>query len=384
MRGADFANGTYTPWIAVYSEFTMVTQTPAATAASTLAKIVACTSAYGKGGLGRHFAEIVDEARAEGRLERYYSRWGNGDDPASVALPQRVTPWLAYTPFRYSPGWLNHLENDLFDQAVARALEPADEFEGFGGQTLHSFRRARQLGYCHLAMQAANSHVNNVKAQHQKALSRWPFERSWLNEAQRRKTLKEYALADTIYVASEYTRQSFLAQGVPATKLKKRIFQVNPRFVPPAQRPSASGLRVMYCGSLTVAKGIPVLVEAFAQMADPSAELTLVGGWATRGMKRYLLDWMARDSRIRVAPGDPLPHLHRATVCVHPSYEDGLAYAPMEALACGVPAIVSADTGMKDYIREGVNGYVVPTGDIDALVDRLVTCQTTPLAGGLL
>jgi glycosyltransferase involved in cell wall biosynthesis len=361
----------------------MVTQLSPTTSASTLAKAVACTSPYGKGGLGRHFAEIVEEVRGQGRLVRYYSRYRNGDDPASVALPQGLTPWLVYTPVRYSPSWLNHLENELFDQAVAHALEPADEFEGFGGQTLHSFRRAQQLGYQHLAMQAANSHVNNVRAQHQKALNRWPFESSWLNEAQRRKTLKEYDLADTIYVASEYTRQSFLAQGVPAAKLKKRIFQVNPRFVPPAQRPTDGELRVVYCGSLTVAKGIPVLVEAFAQIPDPGAELILVGGWATRGMKRYLQGWMGRDRRIRLAPGDPLPHLHRATVCVHPSYEDGLAYAPMEALACGVPAIVSADTGMKDYIREGVNGYVVPTGDIDALVDRLQICRDRPLGGGL-
>lgn len=362
----------------------MVTQTPVDTSATTLAKVVACISPYGKGGLGRHFAEIVEETRAAQRLTYYYSRYPNPGDPASLAVPQRVTQWLPYTPLRYSPGWLNHLENELFDRAVARALRPADEFEGFGGQALHSFRHAQRLGYQHLSMQAANSHVNNVKVQHQSALSRWPFESSWLNEAQRRKTLKEYALADTIYVASEYTRQSFLAQGVPASRLKKRIFKVNPRFTPPAQRSADEALRVVYCGSLTVAKGIPVLVEAFAQIPDATAELTLVGGWATRGMKRYLQGWMAKDARIRVAPGDPLPHLHRATVCVHPSYEDGLAYAPMEALACEVPVIVTTDTGMKDYVREGVNGYVVPTGDIAALVDRLVACRDRPLTGGLL
>ena len=357
--------------------------TPTPTSDQVLTKVVACTSPYGKGGLGRHFAEIVDEARAEQRLAYYYSRYPHPNDPASLALPQQITQWLPYTPFRYSPGWLNHIENELFDRAVAKALKPADEFEGFGGQTLHSFRRAKQLGYRHLSMQAANSHVNNIKQQHKKALSRWPLETSWLNRAQQRKTLKEYELADTIYVASDYTRQSFLNAGIAASKLKPRRFQVNPRFVPPTQRPTDGIFRVVYTGSLTVAKGIPVLVEAFSKLTDATAELTLVGGWATRGMRQYLQGWMAKDSRIRVDPGDPLPHLHRASVCVHPSYEDGLAYAPMEALACDVPAIVTADTGMKDYVREGINGYVVPTGDIDALVDRLVACRNTPLKGGL-
>jgi glycosyltransferase involved in cell wall biosynthesis len=333
--------------------------------------------------LGRHFAEIVDEARAEQRLDRYFSRYATPADTASVALPQTFTPWLSYTPLRYSPGWLNHLENEFFDQSVAKALPPADEFEGFGGQALHTFRRARQVGYQHLAMQAANSHVSNVKRQHHKALKRWPLEMSWLNLAQQRKTLKEYEMADTIYVASEYTHQTFLNEGFPESKLRKRIFRVNPRFVPPPTPNDDGVFRVVYTGSLTVAKGIPVLIEAFSRITGSEAELILVGGWATRGMRQYIQSWFVKDSRIRVAPGDPLPYLHQASVYVHPSFEDGFAYAPMEALACDVPVIVTTDTGMKDYVREGENGYIVPTGDIDALYERLITCMRSPLRGGL-
>ena len=66
-----------------------------------------------------------------------------------------------------------------------------------------------------------------------------------------------------------------------------------------------------------------------------------------------------------------MPHLRRADVLAHASYSDGFGYAPMEALACGVPVIVTEDTGMKEHVEEGVNGYVVPTGDVDALVERL-------------
>jgi glycosyltransferase involved in cell wall biosynthesis len=52
----------------------------------------------------------------------------------------------------------------------------------------------------------------------------------------------------------------------------------------------------------------------------------------------------------------------------------------MEAMACGVPVIVTEDTGMKEYITEGINGYVVPTGDIDALRDRLDHLRRNPLS----
>jgi len=52
---------------------------------------------------------------------------------------------------------------------------------------------------------------------------------------------------------------------------------------------------------------------------------------------------------------------------VHPTYEDGFAYAPAEALACGVPVLVSEDTGMRELIEPGVSGQIVPTDDPGAL-----------------
>jgi glycosyltransferase involved in cell wall biosynthesis len=74
-----------------------------------------------------------------------------------------------------------------------------------------------------------------------------------------------------------------------------------------------------------------------------------------------------------------LPHLQQADVYVHPSYEDGFAYAPMEALACGVPVIVTQDTGMKEHVNEGVNGFVIPTGNVAAIAERLKAIRHTPL-----
>ncbi len=56
---------------------------------------------------------------------------------------------------------------------------------------------------------------------------------------------------------------------------------------------------------------------------------------------------------------------------MHPAYEDGFAYAPAEALAAGVPVLVSEDTGMKDLIERGRDGEVLPTGDLDALTEAI-------------
>jgi glycosyltransferase involved in cell wall biosynthesis len=74
---------------------------------------------------------------------------------------------------------------------------------------------------------------------------------------------------------------------------------------------------------------------------------------------------------LQIAPGDPLPHLRRADVLVHPSFEDGFGYAPMEALACGVPVIVTDQTGMKEHVRAGANGSIIPAGDVRQIVEAL-------------
>ena len=133
----------------------------------------------------------------------------------------------------------------------------------------------------------------------------------------------------------------------------------------------AATFDVVFSGRLCVAKGVPLLVDAVRRLGHEDLRLVLVGGWGTRGMRGFLQEASARDERVRIVPGDPLPHLHKARLCVHPSYEDGFGYAPVEALACGVPAIVSEDTGMKDLIQPGVNGAIVATGDLTALTEAI-------------
>jgi glycosyltransferase involved in cell wall biosynthesis len=338
-------------------------------------KTICCAAGYGEGGLGRHLAELVESARADGELERYFSHAPRRDDDRGRTIARGNLEMLfRYTPLRFSPSWKAHLTGDRFDRKVSGQLhEPPQTLVCFAGQALHTFRRAAALGCRRLELIAANSHVNNVRRQHEQAAAQWNIEPSWLNQAQQRKMLAEYQLADLIHVASAYAYDTFIREGLPPARLALTPLRPHPRYVP-AIHPSTGvdrAFQVIYVGSITVAKGIPVLLEAFRRLEDPAAQLLLVGGTATRPMRKYMEQQMARDPRVRLASGDPLPHLRRASIYIHPSYDDGFGYAPMEALACGLPAIVTDHTGMKEHIREGINGQVVPTGDVPALVAAL-------------
>lgn len=331
-------------------------------------KTFGCRAACGSGGLGRHLAELVEDARESGTLAAYYTEGPRAGDVAGRRVREPLAPLLArWTPIRFSPGRSADLGFDLFDRAVARTIEPGDVHVGFSLQSLRTFRAARARGCRELRLVSPTCHVDYVHERYQEAYRRHPIERPWLNEGQRRRAKREYELADVIVVASDYVRDSFLAAGVPEEKLARFDVSAAPRFVP-GERPDDGIFRVVYVGSLSVAKGTPLLVEAFSRFPVREAELWLVGGYGTRGMRRWLAERCAADPRIHIAPGDPLVHLQRADLYVHPSYQDGSPYAPLEALACGVPVVVTEDTGTKELVGPGVNVRVIHAGDASAIV----------------
>jgi glycosyltransferase involved in cell wall biosynthesis len=347
-----------------------------------IARVLSCDAPYNSGGLGKLFAQAIEAARKKGQLGCYYTvRKKPNDEQGHEISLEHFRRLFSMPPLRYSLRWREFLSADLFDRGVARVLIPAEAFEGFSGRAQHSFARAKELNYKYIGLECPNSHVTHVRHQHQKAISAAPIEQSWLNHRQYTKSLREYEMADLIYVISEYARQTFLENGLPASKLRRRVITVEPRFAPPIKRFRSGSFCVVYVGRLHVTKGLAVLVEAFGRLDDRDAELVLVGGYGTNGMERYLQHKLTFDRRIKISSGDPLHYLHRADVLVHPSFEDGLGLAPLEALACGVPVIVTENTGMKEYVLDGRNGYIIPTGDTDAILERLNAIRLKPLKG---
>lgn len=337
---------------------------------------LSCGAGYGDGGLGRHFVQLVEEARARGELDAYYCPFPQPDDAAGHRVESRAArPALAYTPVRLSPGWRTYVGGELFDRAVARRVQQTDRHVAFSGQALHTFEAVHGGT---LELVSPTAHVDRLAERFAAAYRAYPIERPWLNEAGRRKAAAEYRRANVIQVASEYARESFLEAGVPAEKLRRVHLSIPERYRPSPMKRQDETFRVLYVGALTVTKGVPVLLDAFRRLPG-DAELTLLGGWATRGMRRYVERCLAADQRIRIVSVDPLVELSKTDVLVHPSFSDGFGYAPMEALACGVPVCVTDDTGMKEHVQEGLNGWVVPTGDVDGLLERLRRLQRNSL-----
>jgi glycosyltransferase involved in cell wall biosynthesis len=340
---------------------------------------VSCSAPRGTGGLGRHLQEIADALARRGDGGSIIS----GDRAAGDGQVARVgfATRLLTLPVPLSPGVRVRLSAGEFDAYASRRLPSAEHLIAFNGQALRQFAAAKHTGYQSTSLVSANSHMRQVVRQHERAHRQYPLEGSWATHLLDR-NLREYAQADRVLVASRYIRESFLQEGFPEDRLASFPLTPHPRF--DVTRASARGDRfeIVYIGSLAVHKGVPLLIDAVRRLPFDDLRLTLVGGWGTRGMRRFVQRACAEDPRIAAGPGDPLVHLRGASLCVHPAFEDGFAYAPAEALAAGVPVIVSEDTGMKELIDSPRSGLVLATGDLDSLVQAIAAAYRGELFDG--
>jgi glycosyltransferase involved in cell wall biosynthesis len=129
--------------------------------------------------------------------------------------------------------------------------------------------------------------------------------------------------------------------------------------------------RVIYVGGIQARKGILYLLEAFTKLKGLDAELILVGTVypeMRKTMKKY-------EGTYKYFPPVEQPKLKKfysnSSVFVIPSIDDGFAMVTAEAMACGLPIIVTTNTGISDVIEEERHGFVVPIRDSEAIADKI-------------
>jgi glycosyltransferase involved in cell wall biosynthesis len=334
--------------------------------------LATCPAGYGSGGLGQHLARVREDALADGFEVQVCCHGG-------IEAPFRIgSDWegrlFRFPPFRYRPElavWLRHVVFDRRTASRIGGMGRLDEVTAFMGGALETFRAARGRGAKKLVLEMPNSHPENVREQHAKARALHPLEPSWMGGMFSRRACAEMLLADEIRVNSEYTARSLVERGCDPAKVVRRMLPPHPRFSSLRRIPAPDGTRTaVFVGSFTVFKGVALLVDAFRQVAGEDLRLVLVGGWSSRGMRRYLESARRADPRIGWRSGDPAPTLSVAEIAFHPSWEDGWGYAPAEAMAAGVPVVVSDQTGMKELV-DGRNGQILAAGDPAAWTDAV-------------
>jgi glycosyltransferase involved in cell wall biosynthesis len=264
---------------------------------------------------------------------------------------------------------------DRFVASGLRAYAEVRAVYAYEDGALHQFREARRTGiHCFydlpIGYWRANIRISEEEAELQPA---WKGTLNALANSAAKCARKdeELELADTVIVPSTFVKHTLAMFPGAAKKTVVNPFGVPANIAAPRELTRREDpLRVLYVGSLTQRKGIAYLFEAI-EKAGTAVTLTIVGrkvGQADvldRACEKYR--WIGSLPHSEI-----LAEMRRHDVFVFPSLFEGLALVQGEALSQGLPVITTPNSGGEDILRDGIDGFLVPIRDADAIADKLL------------
>jgi glycosyltransferase involved in cell wall biosynthesis len=278
-----------------------------------------------------------------------------------------------------------HWGRDAFEQWVSsQMLTGADAVYGYEYNSLSIFETAKQLGMACIYDIPSAEH-DFVEALFAEELQIYPELNTpyrqmakRTREARTQRRREEWHLADVIMTNSEFTKASYAAAGLDVTKVRAVPLGAPP-ICPEALNHNPAdhhSTRFLWAGKFTLLKGAHYLLQAWNQL-KPTVDIRL-DVFGTLDLSNLLLQNIP-DS-IHFSPTIPRADLfeqyRRADVLVFPTLCDGFGMVVTEAFAQGLPVITTNRAGAADLVKHGVNGLIVPAGDVGALAEALEWCIT--------
>lgn len=211
----------------------------------------------------------------------------------------------------------------------------------------------------------------------------WPMASAvWLAERPLARAYRRTAF----HAISESTRDDLVARGIPAGRIRvihpgvdSMHFRPDPN-VTRTSRPS-----FLYIGRLKRYKGVDLALRALAlaRAERPDIRLDIAGrGDFQPELERLATRLGLADAvtfRGFVTEDEKLGLLRSAWANMFPSPKEGWGITIVEAAACGTPSLASDSPGLRDSVRDGITGLLVPHGDAAALASGMVRLAGDPV-----
>jgi glycosyltransferase involved in cell wall biosynthesis len=265
-----------------------------------------------------------------------------------------------------------------FDKAASRRVpEESDIYVGWSSFSEQGIIRAKRNGTVTI-VERGSAHIEYQRDILKEESDRYGGQPQLPHPQIVEKELREYEQADYIGIPSEFVKRTFIDKGFSERKLIKVPYGVDLSQFHEMRRHDNT-FRVICAGALSLRKGIHYLLQAFAELRLPEAELWLVGSCLPETepfLKRY-------SHNIRLIPHVPQAELasiySQCSVFCICSIEEGMAMVQPQAMACGLPLICSKNTGGEDLIVDGMEGFVVPIRDVEMLKEKILYLYRHPV-----
>lgn len=189
--------------------------------------------------------------------------------------------------------------------------------------------------------------------------------------------------ADILLVNSFFVRDTFIEQGYPTEKIKVVYLGTRPDFfglrvVRAADRRDRP-IRLLFTGNFCFRKGAEYLLRAVRILCEQSAipfEMDVVGSYDKRMVEQFNASSLPVKFHGPIPQDDLKNFLSQSDIYVFPSLAEGCACSGMEAMAAGLCVVGTHESGFP--IEDGVNGYIVPGKDAQAIADKILFLMNNP------
>ena len=332
-------------------------------------------------GVFHHF-ELAHQLERRGHLRRIYSTWPWARLKRE-GLPRALVgtfPWVHLPDYLmdlrgfYPPAVSRAMKriNPLaFDQWTRLVIPPCDAFIGISGAGLLTGQKVQRNGGKYVC-DRGSTHQRFMDRVLRQEFARWglplPVQPPHVTEREE----ACYAAADRITVPSSVARRSFLEMGVAPEKVAMIPYGVRLDHFRKLAEPARDTFEVLFAGQVSLRKGVPYLLKAFARVSHPRKHLTVAGA-----MQAHMKELLPRLPTGQVtfagaiSQAKLVERMSRSHCLVLPSVEEGLALVQAQAMACECPVIATVATGAEDLFTDGVEGFIVGDRDVEALAQRM-------------
>ncbi|MFH1521525.1 MAG: glycosyltransferase family 4 protein [archaeon] len=282
--------------------------------------------------------------------------------------------YLSY-PFRFlekkmgieTINYFKHI-NNLFGKLIFKNLPDCKIYHSWMGLAPEAVLKAKKGGAI-LVLEAANSHPLNTLKILNEEFKRYDREDLIVNPKTIQKEIDLINKFDYVMCPSDFVYDSFLGQGFSKKQLVKMPYGVDLKKFSTIKNREDNKFRIVFVGSLQLRKGVQYLLQAWGELKLKNAELLIVGRvWpdADEIVKRYknnkTIKFIGFTKNLKY-------YYEMSDVFVFPSLEEGSSLATYEAMASGLPSIVTFNSG--SIARDEKDGFIIPIRDVKSLKKKI-------------